>query len=135
MSSKVFGPFCLPSKSHSEGIFVVISRSESHATSLFPVWKCQEKPRQQTVNICLCVAVVRGVGGWREHTCFVAMGARDEVELLLLLKGTVEGLLTYQVANVWSIYGGLNRLHCAMERIFKHGYQVFNQEVSICLKL
>ncbi|KAK3925173.1 Run domain Beclin-1-interacting and cysteine-rich domain-containing protein [Frankliniella fusca] len=56
------------------------------------------------------------------------MAGRDEVELLLLLKRTVEGLLISQVANVWSIYGGLNRLHCAMEQIFKHGYQVFNQE-------
>lgn len=56
------------------------------------------------------------------------MAGREEVELLLLLKGTVEGLLISQVANVWSIYGGLNRLHCAMERIFKHGYQVFNQD-------
>ncbi|KAJ1519867.1 hypothetical protein ONE63_004109 [Megalurothrips usitatus] len=56
------------------------------------------------------------------------MAGRDEVELLLLLKGTVEGLLISQVANVWSIYGGLNRLHCAMERIFKHGYQISDQD-------
>lgn len=61
---------------------------------------------------------------------YVAMAGREEVDLLLLLKGTVEGLLISQVANVWSIYGGLNRLHCAMERIFKHDYQVFNQDVS-----
>ncbi|XP_034230440.1 run domain Beclin-1-interacting and cysteine-rich domain-containing protein isoform X2 [Thrips palmi] len=56
------------------------------------------------------------------------MAGRDEVELLLVLKGTVEGLLISQVANVWSIYGGLNRLHCAMERIFKHGFQVLSPD-------
>lgn len=64
--------------------------------------------------------------GWKDY-CFVAMAGRDEVELLLLLKGTVEGLLISQVANVWSIYGGLNRLHCAMEKIFKHGYKVYQE--------
>lgn len=61
----------------------------------------------------------------------MAMAGREEVELLLLLKGTVEGLLISQVANVWSIYGGLNRLHSAMERIFKHGFRVFNPDVSL----
>lgn len=42
-------------------------------------------------------------------------------ELLLDLKTTVEGLLSTQVANVWSIYGGLNRLHTCLDKIFKHG--------------
>ncbi|KAL1491694.1 hypothetical protein ABEB36_012253 [Hypothenemus hampei] len=37
------------------------------------------------------------------------------------LKSTVEGLLVAQVANVWSIYGGLNRLYFCLEKIFKHG--------------
>lgn len=42
-------------------------------------------------------------------------------QLLRDLKTTVEGLLVSQVANVWYIYGGLNRLHCYIEKIFKHG--------------
>ncbi|CAH1183323.1 unnamed protein product [Phaedon cochleariae] len=42
-------------------------------------------------------------------------------QLLRDLKSTVEGLLVTQVANVWSIYGGLNRLHNTVEKIFKHG--------------
>lgn len=50
-------------------------------------------------------------------------------QLLHSLKGTVEGLLISQVSNVWNIYGGLNRLHNAMEKIFKHGCRVFNHDV------
>jgi run domain Beclin-1 interacting cysteine-rich containing protein len=42
-------------------------------------------------------------------------------QLLRDLKTTVEGLLVSQVANVWYIYGGLNRFHCSVEKIFKHG--------------
>ncbi|KAI4464796.1 phox (px) domain-containing protein [Holotrichia oblita] len=42
-------------------------------------------------------------------------------QLLRDLKSTVEGLLFSQVANLWSIYGGLNRLHVDIEKIFKHG--------------
>lgn len=42
-------------------------------------------------------------------------------QLLRDLKNTSEGLLVTQVANVWSIYGGLNRLHNTLEKIFKHG--------------
>lgn len=49
-------------------------------------------------------------------------------ELLRELKNTVEGLLAPQVANVWSIYGGLNRLHNCMEKIFKHGC-IYSQTV------
>jgi run domain Beclin-1 interacting cysteine-rich containing protein len=54
-------------------------------------------------------------------------------QLLHSLKGTVEGLLISQVSNVWNIYGGLNRLHNAMERIFKHGCRVFNHDVRFCV--
>jgi hypothetical protein len=50
-------------------------------------------------------------------------------QLLRSLKGTVEGLLISQVSNVWNIYGGLNRLLDAMEKIFKHGCRVFNHDV------
>jgi hypothetical protein len=50
-------------------------------------------------------------------------------QLLQSLKGTVEGLLISQVSNVWDIYGGLNRLHSAVEKIFKHGCRVFNHDV------
>ena len=49
--------------------------------------------------------------------------------LLQSLKGTVEGLLISQVSNVWDVYGGLNRLHGAVEKIFKHGCRVFNHDV------
>ncbi|CAH1987757.1 unnamed protein product [Acanthoscelides obtectus] len=42
-------------------------------------------------------------------------------QLLCDLKNTIEGLLVTQVANVWTIYGGLNRLHNIMSKIFKHG--------------
>ncbi|CAG2059493.1 unnamed protein product, partial [Timema podura] len=49
-------------------------------------------------------------------------------QLLQSLKGTVEGLLISHVSNVWNIYGGLNRLHKAMEKIFKHGCRVFNHD-------
>ncbi|XP_021932612.1 run domain Beclin-1-interacting and cysteine-rich domain-containing protein isoform X2 [Zootermopsis nevadensis] len=49
-------------------------------------------------------------------------------QLLQSLKGTVEGLLISQVSNVWNIYGGLIRLHNAMEKIFKHGCRVFNHD-------
>lgn len=52
-------------------------------------------------------------------------------QLLQSLKGTVEGLLISQVSNVWNIYGGLIRLHNAMEKIFKHGCRVFNHDVRL----
>ncbi|XP_022913541.2 run domain Beclin-1-interacting and cysteine-rich domain-containing protein [Onthophagus taurus] len=42
-------------------------------------------------------------------------------QLLRDLKTTIEGLLVSQVPNLWSIYGGLNRLHVDVEKIFKHG--------------
>nr|CAI5864812.1 unnamed protein product [Callosobruchus analis] len=45
-------------------------------------------------------------------------------QLLCDLKNTVEGLLVTQVANVWTIYGGLNRLHSIMVKIFKHGCKI-----------
>nr|XP_023021367.1 run domain Beclin-1-interacting and cysteine-rich domain-containing protein-like [Leptinotarsa decemlineata] len=51
-------------------------------------------------------------------------------QLLRDLKSTVEGLLVTQVANVWSIYGGLNRLHNAVEKIFKHGCKGSGNERS-----
>lgn len=50
-------------------------------------------------------------------------------QLLRDLKNTAEGLLVTQVANVWSIYGGLNRLHNTVEKIFKHGCKG-SQDVS-----
>lgn len=50
-------------------------------------------------------------------------------QLLRDLKNIINGLLSTQVANVWSIYGGLNRLHSSMDKIFKHGCKL-NDEVS-----
>lgn len=52
-------------------------------------------------------------------------------QLLRELKSTVEGLLVSQVANVWSIYGGLNRLHNFVDKIFKHGCVRATENVSI----
>lgn len=51
-------------------------------------------------------------------------------QLLLDLKCTVEGLLVAQVTNVWSIYGGLNRLHNAIEKIFKHGCKAISEDTT-----
>lgn len=56
--------------------------------------------------------------------------------LLKDLKCTVESLLSSQVANVWNVYGGLNRLHQAMEKIFRHQCIVyFTSQVSLCFRL
>ncbi|XP_076269262.1 run domain Beclin-1-interacting and cysteine-rich domain-containing protein rubicon isoform X2 [Rhynchophorus ferrugineus] len=44
------------------------------------------------------------------------------------LKCTVESLLVTQVANVWSIYGGLNRLYLCLEKIFSHGCKNISQD-------
>lgn len=52
-------------------------------------------------------------------------------QLLRDLKSTVEGLLVSQVANVWTIYGGLNRLHSSVEKIFRHGSVTGSETVSI----
>lgn len=46
---------------------------------------------------------------------------KEQWQLLQNLRFTVEGLLIDGVSNVWNVYGGLNRLHNAMEQIFKHG--------------
>lgn len=50
--------------------------------------------------------------------------------LLLNLKTTAEALFLSQVCNVWNVYGGLNRLHNAVESIFKHGTRVYKPDVS-----
>lgn len=50
-------------------------------------------------------------------------------QLLRDLKSTVEGLLMTQVANVWSVYGGLNRFHTIVDKIFRHGSKG-SEEVS-----
>lgn len=51
-------------------------------------------------------------------------------QLLRDLKGIIEGLLISRVANVWNVYGGLNRLHSVVESIFKHQCKTFNSDVS-----
>lgn len=57
-------------------------------------------------------------------------------QLLRDLKSTVEGLLVSQVANVWYIYGGLNRLHSDVDKIFRNGCKVSSDGVScVCLFL
>lgn len=52
--------------------------------------------------------------------------AKEQWQLLQSLRSTAEGLLIDGVSNVWNVYGGLNRLHNAMERIFKHGCRIFD---------
>ncbi|CAK9828348.1 Run domain Beclin-1-interacting and cysteine-rich domain-containing protein [Anthophora retusa] len=52
---------------------------------------------------------------------------KEQWQLLQSLRNTVEGLLVDGVLNVWNVYGGLNRLHNVMERIFKHGCRIFNR--------
>lgn len=54
----------------------------------------------------------------------------DYQQLLRDLKSVIESLLLSQVANVWNVYGGLNRLHNVVENIFKHQFKVVNQNVS-----
>lgn len=56
-------------------------------------------------------------------------------QLLRDLKSVVEGLLISQVANVWNVYGGLNRLHSVVENIFKHQFKVYTSTVSTFFKL
>lgn len=56
---------------------------------------------------------------------------REKYQLLQSLRSTVEGLLTNGVSNVWNVYGGLNRLHNIMEKIFKHGCRIFDSKVSV----
>ncbi|KAG9351200.1 hypothetical protein JZ751_025091 [Albula glossodonta] len=46
---------------------------------------------------------------------------RDHWKLLSSLKTTVEGLLSTNNPNVWSRYGGLQRLHKDMNNILSHG--------------
>lgn len=55
----------------------------------------------------------------------------DYQQLLRDLKGIVEGLLISQVANVWNVYGGLNRLHSVIENVFKHQLKAVNNEVRL----
>ncbi|XP_011877709.1 PREDICTED: run domain Beclin-1 interacting and cysteine-rich containing protein [Vollenhovia emeryi] len=52
--------------------------------------------------------------------------SKEQWQLLHSLRSTVEGLLIDGVSNVWNVYGGLNRLHSVMERIFKHGCRIFD---------
>ncbi|XP_043256250.1 run domain Beclin-1-interacting and cysteine-rich domain-containing protein isoform X1 [Colletes gigas] len=52
---------------------------------------------------------------------------KEQWQLLQCLRTTVECLLVDGVLNVWNVYGGLNRLHNVMERIFKHGCRIFNR--------
>lgn len=52
-------------------------------------------------------------------------------QLLRDLKSTVESLLCGRVTNVWFIYGGLSRLHQAVEKIFKHSIKGVSEQVSL----
>lgn len=61
----------------------------------------------------------------------IAVLSSEYQQLLRDLKSVIESLLLSQVANVWNVYGGLNRLHNVIENIFKHQFKVVNQNVSI----
>ncbi|KAM9849010.1 run domain Beclin-1-interacting and cysteine-rich domain-containing protein [Aulostomus maculatus] len=52
---------------------------------------------------------------------------REQWKLLSSLKTTVEGLLSTNNPNVWSRYGGLQRLHKDMNNILSHGLK--NEQV------
>lgn len=52
---------------------------------------------------------------------------REQWKLLFSLKTTVEGLLSTNNPNVWSRYGGLQRLHKDMNNILSHGLK--NEQV------
>uniref|UniRef100_A0A3Q0S2J1 RUN domain-containing protein n=1 Tax=Amphilophus citrinellus TaxID=61819 RepID=A0A3Q0S2J1_AMPCI len=52
---------------------------------------------------------------------------KEHWKLLSSLKTTVEGLLSTNNPNVWSRYGGLERLHKDMNNILSHGLK--NEQV------
>uniref|UniRef100_A0A672YIR8 Rubicon autophagy regulator n=1 Tax=Sphaeramia orbicularis TaxID=375764 RepID=A0A672YIR8_9TELE len=54
-------------------------------------------------------------------------GEREHWKLLFSLKTTVEGLVSTNNPNVWSRYGGLQRLHKDMNNILSHGLR--NEQV------
>lgn len=68
------------------------------------------------------------------------MSVRDEMideqedekcrQLLQSLKSTAEGLLVGHSTNVWSVYGGLQRLHSAVLKILQHGLRIHNSQVG-----
>lgn len=63
-------------------------------------------------------------------SCFPSR--REHWKLLSSLKTTVEGLVSTNNPNVWSRYGGLQRLHKDMNNILSHGLkneQVRTQEI------
>lgn len=59
------------------------------------------------------------------------MSINEHQQLLRDLKGIVESLLISSVDNVWNVYGGLNRLHTAVENIFKHQCKILKSDVSM----
>lgn len=59
------------------------------------------------------------------------MSINEHQQLLRDLKAIVESLLISRVDNVWNVYGGLNRLHTAVENIFKHQCKVLKSDVSM----
>lgn len=60
--------------------------------------------------------------------CHLFPFRREQWKLLSSLKTTVEGLVSTNNPNVWSRYGGLQRLHKDMNNILSHGLK--NEQVS-----
>uniref|UniRef100_A0A3Q1BUP7 RUN domain-containing protein n=1 Tax=Amphiprion ocellaris TaxID=80972 RepID=A0A3Q1BUP7_AMPOC len=64
---------------------------------------------------------------FREKEEGLDMSQREHWKLLSSLKTTVEGLVSTNNPNVWSRYGGLQRLHKDMNNILSHGLK--NEQV------
>lgn len=60
-----------------------------------------------------------------------SLSRKEHWKLLSSLKTTVEGLVSTNNPNVWSRYGGLQRLHKDMNNILSNGLK--NEQVKICL--
>lgn len=54
----------------------------------------------------------------------------DYPDLLIHLKSTVETLLESNPSNVWDNHGGIQRLHVAITKLFKHGFRYFKDNVN-----
>ncbi|KAF5302143.1 hypothetical protein FQA39_LY10478 [Lamprigera yunnana] len=90
------------------------SPSNQHYATLFlRKWKFEEKRLEKLHLKIFCSRL--------KYSTFLINYSSKHKQLLLDLKCTTESLLVAQVANVWSIYGGLNRVHNCIEKIFKNG--------------
>lgn len=61
---------------------------------------------------------------------------QEETKWILLsgIKSTADVLLASRNANIWSTYGGINRIVEDLERIFRHGLKSHKVSVQLWLK-